>query len=178
LKGELKEMNHMMLDALNQQINEEMYSAYLYLSMVAYFHSMKMPGAAHWMVAQYKEELMHAEKIIAYIMDRGANFKLREIKEPTNHWSSPIDAFKAAYAHEQHITGCITNLYDIAMREKDYPTVQFLQWFVNEQVEEEANASQIVDDFERIGHDARGLFMLDRELASRPMPAPAPASKE
>ncbi len=170
-------MNQIMLDSLNQQINEEMYSAYLYLSMVSYFNSVNLPGAAHWMMIQYKEELMHAEKIMNFIMERGSNFKLTQIKEPTNYWSSPLDAFKAALNHEKHITSCINQLYEVALREKDYSTVQFLQWFVTEQVEEEANAMQIIDDFERIANDPKGIFMIDRELSQRPS-AESEASSE
>jgi ferritin len=161
-------MNHTVLEAFNKQINEEMYSAYLYLSMVSYFNTVNLPGAAHWMIAQYKEELSHAEKFIHFIVERGASFKLREIKEPTNHWSSPLDAFKSAYAHEQHITACINNLMELCIREKDYSSAQFLQWFITEQVEEEANVSSIISDFERISNDPKGIFMIDRELAGRP----------
>ncbi len=161
-------MNQAVLESFNQQINEELYSAYLYLSMSSFFHSSNLPGAAHWMFVQYKEELQHAEKFIHFILERGAAYKLKEIKEPTNYWTSPLDAFKAALAHEQHITKCIDNLVELSLREKDFSSMQFLQWFVGEQVEEEANATKIIDDIERIGNDAKGFFFIDKELGNRP----------
>ncbi len=166
-------MNQTVLDAFNEQINEELYSAYLYLAMSSYFHSFNLPGAAHWMFVQYKEELQHAEKFIHFILERGPAYKLKEIKEPTNHWPSPLDAFKAALTHEKHITQCINNLVELTLREKDFSSMQFLQWFVDEQVEEEANASKIIDDIERIGNDSKGLYFIDKELGNRPNMEPS-----
>ncbi len=156
-----------MVDALNQQINEEMYSAYLYMAMSAYFDSLGLKGFANWMMVQYNEEMDHAMKIYHYLQAQGAEIKLKAIAEPQQKWDSPLDAFKATLKHEQHITECINNLVDIAEELKDRATYNFLQWYIDEQVEEEENDREIIDKLELIGDSKNGLFLLDKELSSR-----------
>ena len=156
-----------MEEALNRQINEEMYSAYLYLSMSAYFASINLSGFAHWLYVQYHEELEHAEKIFKYVIERGGRVKLTAIKEPEFEWKSPRDAFEAVVKHEKYITSRIYELLEIAEQEKDRATFAMLQWFVNEQVEEEAHSEEILARLEMIGDSKQGLLMLDRELAQR-----------
>ncbi|MDP8244334.1 MAG: ferritin [Candidatus Hinthialibacter antarcticus] len=156
-----------MFDALNNQINEEMYSSYIYLSMASYFESVNLPGFANWMEAQFQEELAHVMRFYKYVNDRDGRVVLGAIKEPQAKWKSPLDAFKSAYEHEKYITSCIGKLVDLAMKESDHPTNNFLQWFVNEQIEEEATSKGIVDQLEFVESDKVGLYHLDRELASR-----------
>jgi len=156
-----------MQEELNRQINEELFSAYLYLSMHAYFESIGLKGFANWMMVQYKEEVDHAMKIIRYMHSQGARVKLYELKEPQHEWSSPLDAFEATLKHEQHITERINGLVDLAEKLKDRATYNFLQWYVNEQVEEEENDREIIDKLKLIGDNTNGLFMLDKELAAR-----------
>ncbi|MEO0199240.1 MAG: ferritin [candidate division WOR-3 bacterium] len=156
-----------MEEALNRQIVEEMYSAYLYLSMSAYFASLNLMGFSHWLYVQYHEELEHAEKFFKFIIERGGRVKLAAIKEPDFEWKSPKDAFEAVVKHEKYITSRIYELVDIAEQEKDRATFAMLQWFVNEQVEEEAHSEEILAKLEMIGDHKQGLLMLDRELAQR-----------
>lgn len=156
-----------MEEAINKQINEEMYSAYLYLSMAAFFAELNLMGFHHWLFVQYHEELEHAEKFYKYLIERGGKVNLMAIKEPDKTWKSPKEAFEAVLKHEQHITGKINELVDLAEAEKDRATFAMLQWFVNEQVEEEAHAQEIVAKLEMIGDHKQGLLMLDRELAQR-----------
>ncbi len=155
------------VDALNKQINAELYSAYLYLSMASYFESKGLKGFANWMRVQWQEELTHAMKIYDYVVERGGRVKLYAIDEPPAEWDSPLAAFEAAYNHEVKVTGMINELVELAMAEKDYATYNMLQWFVAEQVEEEASTSEIVDKLRLIGDDGRGLLMIDRELGAR-----------
>jgi ferritin len=161
-----------MQDAINEQIREEMESAYLYLSMVGYFESIGLEGMAHWMTIQAQEELDHAMRLFQHLVERDGRVKLHALAEPQAEWSSPLDAFKAAYAHEQHITKKIDELSSIADSENDRAAMIMLQWFVTEQVEEEANAARIVGLLERVADHAQGLFMIDRELGSRPGATP------
>lgn len=156
-----------MEEALNKQIVEEMYSAYLYLSMSAYFASLNLMGFSHWLYVQYHEELEHAEKFFKFIIERGGRVKLSSIKEPEFEWKSPKDAFEAVVKHEKYITSRIYELVDLAEQEKDRATFAMLQWFVNEQVEEEAHSEEILAKLEMIGDHKQGLLMLDRELAQR-----------
>ncbi len=156
-----------MEDALNQQITEEFASAYLYLSMAGHFKAENFNGFAHWMEMQYQEELAHAMKIYNYVNDRGGKVILGGIDAPQTSWDTPLAAFEAAYKHEQHITGCIHNLVKLAMEESDFASQSFLQWFVDEQVEEEASVDEIVGTLEMVGDHKNGLFMLDRELGQR-----------
>ncbi len=153
--------------AFNEQINHELYSSYLYLSMAAYFHSVNLDGFAQWMRAQAKEEDLHAMKLFDHLRDRGARIELDVIKKPGLKWASPLAAFKAAYEHEQFITSRINGLCRLAEKENDYAARGFLDWFVKEQVEEEATASGIVNMLERIKDSGSGLVMLDRQLGKR-----------
>jgi ferritin len=157
-------------DAINKQINEELYSAYIYLSMSGYFENEDLPGFAQWMYAQYQEEIEHAMRFYRYLHDRGGRLHLQAIKEPPKEWDSPLDAFKTALEHEQYITGCIDDLVDLAESEQDRATFNMLQWYVDEQVEEEASAGEIVAKLERVGDSGNGLLMLDRELGQRQAP--------
>ena len=153
--------------ALNNQVNEEIFSAYLYYAMEAYFNDINLLGYANWMHIQALEELSHAQKIISFINDRGGRVKLAAIKEPKATWESPLNAFEEAYKHEQHITGCIDDLVGLARDEGDRATEQMLQWFVEEQVEEEANADEKVQELKLSGGEGAALFMLDREAKAR-----------
>lgn len=162
---------------LNKQINAEIYSSYLYLSMSAYFESTSMAGFANWMRVQAKEELAHAMKFYDYIKERGGRITLHSINEPPKEWSSALAAFKDAYKHEQKVTAMINELVELAIREKDHATNNFLQWFVTEQVEEEASADEIVQKLKMVGSTGSGLLMLDRELAQRVF-TPEPTAQE
>lgn len=154
-------------DALNGQINEELFSAYLYLAMAAQFSEMNLAGFSHWMEKQAQEELEHAMKFYHFINERGGRVELQAIKGPQKEWDSAARMMAESLAHEEHITECIHNLVELATREKDYATMNMLQWFVNEQVEEEASVSEIVEKLKLIGERGQGLFMLDRELGAR-----------
>jgi len=156
-----------MQDALNGQVNAELYSAYLYLSMESYFKSLNLNGFANWMRVQTQEEVVHATKIYDFINERGGRAILKAIAGPPTTWDSPLAVFEAAYKHEQKVTGLINDLVDLAIKEKDHATNTFLQWFVNEQVEEEASADAIVQQLKMMESAPGGLFMLDRELAQR-----------
>ncbi len=153
--------------ALNEQVNAELFSAYLYLSMEAYFKSLNLNGFANWMRVQTQEEISHAMKIYGFIDERGGRITLKTIDGPQTKWDSPLAVFKAVYEHEQKVTGLINNLVDLAIKEKDHATNTFLQWFVNEQVEEEASADQAVQQLKMMEKAPGGMFMLDRELGQR-----------
>ncbi len=155
------------LKALNEQINAEMYSSYLYLSMESYFQSVSLGGFAAWMRAQVQEELMHAMKFYDFVNERGGRVTLNAINKPERDWESPLAAFQHILRHEQLVTSLINDLVDLAAREKDHATGIFLQWFVSEQVEEEATVGEIVNRLELIGNDSSGLFFLDAELGKR-----------
>ena len=154
-------------EALNNQINEELFSSYLYLAMSSHFQETDLPGFSTWMRVQAQEELMHAMKIFDFIIERGGRVNLQSVKEPTHVWDSPLAAFEAAYEHERHITSCIDELVDLARENRDHATEIFLQWFVTEQVEEEASVSHIIAKLKRVKEDGRGLMMIDQELAKR-----------
>ena len=154
-------------DAMNQQVNAELYSAYLYLSMAADFEAENLHGMAHWMQVQAKEEAGHAMKFFKYVFERGGRVTLTAIAAPPAEWDSPQLVFEAVYKHECHVTSLINKLVEVAGAEKDYASGVFLQWFVNEQVEEEANASEILHQLKMIGDSKQGLYMLDRHLAQR-----------
>ena len=169
-------INDRVRESLNTQINREIYSAYLYLSMSAYFSSMNLAGFANWMKVQVQEELTHAEKMYTFIIERGGRVVLTSIEAPPTDWSSPLDVFEATLKHEQGVTAMIGQLVEIAEKEKDHATCNFLQWFVNEQVEEESSAEAIIQQL-RLVKDAPGaLFMIDRELGQRTFTPPAPAA--
>jgi len=156
-----------MEDALNRQVNREFYSSYLYLSMSAYFETVSLRGFAKWMRVQAKEERMHGEKIYDYIISRGGRVTLSEIEAPKNKWASAGKVFEESYAHEQKVTAMIHNLVELAAKEKDYASLKMLQWFVKEQVEEEANASDILSQIKIVGDIPGHLFYLDHRLAKR-----------
>jgi ferritin len=160
-------MNGKMQNALNGQINAELYSSYLYLGMSTYFQSIDLNGFAHWMRIQAQEELGHAVKFYDYIQDRQGKVELKTISAPPAKWESPLAAFKDAHAHEQKITALIGKLVDLALAERDHATNTFLQWFVSEQVEEESNAKKAIDSLKIVGKDGSGLFLLDREMSQR-----------
>jgi len=156
-----------MLNALNEQINAEQYSAFLYLSMSAYLQEKGLPGFANWMYVQYQEELSHANKFFNYIVERGSKVEIKAIKQMPNTWDGIIDIYEATQEHEQLVTGLINDLMEIAIEEKDHATQSFLQWFVDEQVEEEANVQEILDTLKLINGQGNGIFMLDREMRQR-----------
>jgi ferritin len=156
-----------MQKALNDQITAEFYSAYLYLSMAAYFESLNLGGFANWMRVQTQEELAHGMIIYNHVNERGGRVKLAAIEAPPVEWRSPQHVFEEAYAHEQKVTGRINALVDLAIKESDHATNAFLQWFVTEQVEEELNASTIANQLKIAGNSPNALFMIDRELAAR-----------
>jgi ferritin len=161
------EIGTKMQDAINRQIREELASAYIYLGMSAYLESLSLPGFAHWMRVQSQEELAHALKFFDHVVERGGRVVLEGIETPPLQYAGPADVFEKALAHERYITNCINDLYGLAMGEKEYGSLGLLQWFVDEQVEEEAHASQIVETLRRIGDKGQALVMLDRQLAAR-----------
>lgn len=154
-------------DAIADQINAELYSAYVYLSMSAYFQEQNLSGFAHWMRLQYQEETMHALKLFDYASDRGGQITLKAVSAPPSGFGSPLEIFEKALAHEQKVTGLIHSLYKLALEEGDYPTQVLLQWYITEQVEEEKNASEAVADLQRLGDFGPGLLILDREMGNR-----------
>ncbi len=159
--------------ALNDQVNAEIFSAYLYLSMSSCFAAMNFSGFAQWMKVQAMEEMSHAMKIYDFIIERGGRVTLAQIDAPETAWESPLAAFEAAYKHEQYITSRINDLVDMAIEERDHATNIFLQWFVSEQVEEEASADEIVQKLKLVGDQGNAIFMLDRELGSRGFALPS-----
>jgi ferritin len=161
-----------MLKALNNQINAEMYSSYLYLSMESYFQSVSLAGCAAWMRGQVQEELYHGMKFYDYVNERGGKVVLDTINRPDADWKTPLDAFEHILKHEQMVTSLINDLMDLASTEKDHATKIFLQWFVSEQVEEEASVGEIVNKLRLINNDSSGLFLLDAELGKRTFTLP------
>jgi ferritin len=155
------------LSALNKQINEEMFSSYLYLSMAAYFETLTLKGFAHWMRIQAREENSHALKIFDYINEAGGAVQLTALAAPKTKWENTIQVFEETVAHEKHITACINSLYETAMAEKDLATANMLQWFIAEQVEEEANPTEILNKITMIKGSMSGLLYLDKELKKR-----------
>jgi len=160
-------MNQKINDAINKQINEELFSSYLYLSMAAWFDTTGMSGFANWMRIQAQEEVSHAMKFFDFVGERGGSVILEAIEKPESKFDSPLAIFEAALEHEQHVTACINSLYELATEEKDYAFVSFLKWFIDEQVEEEASASEIIDRLKMAGETGPGVFMLDKELGAR-----------
>jgi ferritin len=158
--------------ALNDQLQAELYSAYLYLSMSAYFHDEGLPGFANWMAVQNQEETFHGMKFFDYICERGGRVKLQPIEGPPVAWESAKAVFAQTLEHERKVTGLIHGLVDLAAELKDHATSNFLQWFIGEQVEEEASAEDILKKVERCGEGA-GLMMLDKDLGARVFTPPA-----
>jgi ferritin len=168
-------LNEKIQDAFNKQLNAELFSSYLYVSMAAYCESQNLKGMAHWMRLQAQEENMHAMKFFDFINERGGKVVLTQIDAPKVEWSSPLEVFEDTCEHERKVTALIHNLVDLALSEKDHAAYAFLQWFVTEQVEEEASAQEIAGKLKLVGDRAGMLFMLDRELAQRPAPAASAA---
>ena len=156
-------------EAMNKQIKNEFYSAYQYLSMAAYCEAANLPGFARWMRAQSQEELQHAMKFYDFILDRGGRVLLQAMDQPVADFGSPLEVFEQALGHEQRVTAMINDLYGLAVKENDYASQTFLQWFVTEQVEEEKNAGDVVETLKMIGGKSEALFLLDRELGRRRM---------
>jgi len=159
--------------AINKQINEELFSAYLYLSMSAYLSTKNLSGFSNWMKIQFEEEQFHAMKLYDYLIERGGRVELETIEKPKVEFGDIISVFEEVYAHEQKITSLINNLTDIAIHEKDHATVNILQWFIAEQVEEEATVSDLLDQLKLVEGKGSGLFMLDREAKVRTFTPPA-----
>ena len=155
-------------DAVNTQINEELFSAYVYLAMSAHFEAVNFEGFASWMKIQAKEELAHAMRLFDHLNRRGGRVVLKAVGEPPLDFGAPLEVFEKALAHEQHITGCIHDLYRVAVEEGDLPAQLELQWFVDEQVEEEENTGRVVEQLKMAGDNKVALLMLDRELGQRP----------
>ncbi|MGB2807924.1 MAG: ferritin [Sedimentisphaerales bacterium] len=164
-----------MEEALNGQLNAELYSAYLYLSMAAYFEFVDLAGFANWMRIQNREEQFHAMKFYDYIIERGGRVTLRRIETPPSDWDSPLAVFEATLEHERKVTGLIDDLVYLARQEKDNASEIFLQWFVNEQVEEEDNVSKVLGQLELIKDSPQALFMMDKEMGQRVFTPPAAA---
>jgi ferritin len=154
-------------DALNAQINHELYSAYLYLSMSAYFESQNLPGSAKWMRTQNGEEQKHAEKLFDFVVDRGGRVILQAINQPPTEFKSPVAAWEMALEHEQKVTALIHKLYELSVKEKDYATQTMLAWFVNEQVEEEKSAALMADRFKLAGQSPANLLLFDGHFTKR-----------
>ncbi len=153
--------------AINEQINAEFYSAYLYLSMSSYFEDINLTGFANWMRIQYMEENAHALKLFDYVHERGGKVELKNIEHTPKTWKTPVEIFELTLEHERKVTSLIHDLVNLAIEEKDHATNNMLQWFVSEQVEEEATADEILNRLKMFEGKGPGLFMMDRELATR-----------
>jgi len=162
-----------MLNAINDQINAEQYSALLYLSMSAYFFDKGLPGFANWMYIQYQEELTHANKFFNYVNERSGKVTVKAIEQMPTDFDGVIDVFEKTLVHEQKVTSLINNLVDISIEEKDHATQSFLKWFVDEQVEEEASADEIVKQLQLMENAPGGLYLMDKELGQRVFTPPA-----
>jgi len=156
-----------MQKAINEQINKELYSSYLYLSMASFFEGQNLPGFAKWMYVQTGEEREHGMKFYEYLVDRGAKVELKAIAAPATVWKSSLEVFKEVQKHEAFVTASINALYELALGEKDYPSQILLQWFISEQVEEEKNAAEIVQQLELIDAKGTAVLMLDHQLGHR-----------
>ena len=162
-----------MVQALNKQVNNEIYSAYLYLSMSSYTNYLGLKGAANWFMVQYQEEMVHAMKIYDYVNSQGNHAQLAAIAAPPTEYGTLLSMFEQTLKHEQFITNCINELMDLAIKEKDHATQIFLQWFVTEQIEEEGNDNDIIAKLKLVGDSPQGLMMIDRDLAARVFVPPA-----
>ncbi len=156
-----------MQSALNKQINEELFSAYVYLAMAAESENIGLPGFAHWFKMQYQEELAHADRFFTYILDRNGKVELDALAKPSVDEETPLSLFEKALSHEQHITQCIFKLKDLARQETDHATDVFLEWFVREQIEEEASTQTVIDQLRLVEGNPNGLYLIDRELSGR-----------
>jgi ferritin len=169
-------MSKAMQDALNEQMKHEFYSSFLYLSMSAYCERANLPGLARWMRAQAQEETKHAMRIFDHILDRGGKVELKELGRPPANFASPREVFEQAHKHEQQVTASIDKVYGLAVDERDFASRVFLDWFVQEQVEEEKTSGLLAEQLRMVGDDRPGLLMLDRELGQRKSGAPEPAA--
>ncbi len=158
---------------LNDQVKWELYSSSLYLSMSSYCNDVGLSGFAHWMRLQAQEELVHAMKIYDHIIERGGRAIMQQIDAPPAEWDGPLDVFTKVHEHEQHVTSLINALADAAQDERDHASVIFLQWFITEQVEEEATASDLVAKLRMVNGQGQGMLMLDKELSTRVFSLPA-----
>lgn len=159
--------------AFNDQIAAEFFSAHLYLAMAAYLEDIDLPGFANWMRIQYQEEVFHGMKMFDFVIERDGRALVKSWEEPQAEWKDPVDVFAEVYKHEQKVTSLIHNLVDIALEEKDHASYSFLQWFVDEQVEEESTAKGILQQLKLMGESKGALFQLDRELGARVYTPPA-----
>ncbi len=166
-------MKKKMEKALNNQVNAELYSSYLYLAMESYFQSISLSGCAQWMRGQVQEEMFHGMKIYDYVHERGGRVQFEAIAKPETQWESPLVAFEQILAHEEKVTQLINDLIDVALDARDHAAKAFLDWFIMEQVEEEATVGEIVNRLRLIGDDSSGLFLLDSELGKRVFTLPA-----
>jgi ferritin len=171
-------LSEKMQEALNRQLNAELYSAYLYLSMSAYFEFISLPGFASWMRAQAQEEVMHAMKFYNYLKKQRARIVMAAIEGPPTSWESPLAVFEFTLAHEKKVTGLINGLMTLATEEKDDASVNFLQWFVSEQVEEESSAAEVVAKLKMAGDAVSKLLVLDGQLGQRVFTLPSTRAKE
>lgn len=160
-------LNPKIQDALNDQVKHELYSEYVYLAVSAYCHSINLPGFAHWFQMQSSEERVHAMKLYNFILDRGGQVKLQALDAPAYEFGTPLQIAQKALEHETKVTAYINKLYELALHENDYPTQVLLQWFINEQVEEEKNATLLIDQLTMVGDNRAALLMMDVELAKR-----------
>lgn len=160
-------INKEVLDAINEQINAETYSAYMYLSMSAYFENIGLSGFANWMMIQYKEESAHAIKFFNYVNERGGKVVLKAVDQVPVDFDGVVDVFEKTLAHENHVTSLINKLMDVAVACSDHATQSMLKWFIDEQVEEEANVEKILSTLKLINGQGNGIFMMDRELSQR-----------
>jgi ferritin len=160
-------------DAINSQINKELYSAYFYLAMSAYCTTKDLDGFANFFYVQYQEETFHAMKFYHFVLDRGGNVVLTKIDTPPADFKSPLDVFERTLEHEQLVTKSINDLLDLATKENDHASASFLKWYVDEQVEEEATVTKLVNKMKLIGNDIGGLFIIDNELKARVFTPPA-----
>lgn len=160
-------MDTKLLNEMNEQINKEIYSGYLYLAMAAHFETQNLGGFAKWMEMQAKEELEHGMKFYSFLNEMGEKVELKAIDQPQTSFGSTTEVFEQVLEHEKYVTSRIHMLYELALAEKDYATEVFLQWFVKEQVEEEKNATEILESLKMAGESGNFLFMLDRKLGER-----------
>ena len=167
-------LNQKIEEALNAQINAEMWSAYLYLSMAAYCHSQGNPGMGKWFEVQFQEEQDHAKIFFNYVISRGGNVVLKPIEAVPTAWNTILEVFESTLEHEQKVTALINNLFAITAAENDYATQSMLKWFIDEQVEEEETAQNIIDNLKMIKDNGYGLYMLDKELGARVYTQAAP----
>ncbi len=160
-------INKKVEDVLNKQVNAELWSAYLYLSMSAWCERQGLKGFANWMRVQFQEETSHALKIYDYILNRSGEINLQPIAAVERSWKNVLELFEATYNHECAVSEMITSCYETALAEKDHATAGMLQWFIDEQTEEESNALEIIDQIKLVGDKGDGIFFIDKELASR-----------